>query len=115
MKRRILRGAALAIDVGAPLIATLTQFPIWVERSAGSTVSGVFVMLALLSAVPLFKFFRGKLRTPSVPIMWLLAFAFLSGLNAIISEMVLITFVGAVSNGLGWVLFKIAGEEEKNI
>ena len=111
MKRRLLRGLALVIDIGAPLIATMTQFPIWVERSAESTVSGIFVFLALLSAVPLFRSFRGKLRTPSVPLMWGLAFAFLSGLNAIISEMILIAFVGLISNCVGWVLYKLAGED----
>lgn len=113
MKRRVLRWSALTIDVGAPLIATMTQFPIWVERSAGSTVSGVFVFLAILSAVPLFKFFQGRLKTPSAPLMWALALAFLVGLNAIIREMMLIAFVGAISNTIGWAMFKIAGEEIK--
>lgn len=112
MKTRILKGLALAIDVGGPLVATLTQFPIWVERSAGSTVSGLFVLFAILSAVPLFNAFRSKLRTPSVPVMWMLAFAFLTGLNAIISEMILITFVGMISNAIGFVLFKLAGKEQ---
>ena len=111
MKRRLLKGSALVLDVGAPVIATLTQFPIWVERSAESTVSGIVVFLALLSAIPLFRYFKGKLHTPSVPIMWGLAFAFLSGLNAIISEMILITFVGLISNCVGWVLYKLAGED----
>lgn len=111
MKRRILRALALLIDVGAPFIATLTQFPIWVDRSAESTVSGLFLMFSLLSAVPLFKYFRGKLRTPSAPLMWGLAFAFLLGINAIIEEMIQITFVGVISNSVGWILFKLAGKE----
>ncbi len=113
MKRRILKGLALVIDVGAPLIATLTQFPIWVEQSAEATVSGIFVFFAILSAVPLLKYWWKKLRTPSAPLMWGLAFALLNVLNAIISEMILITFVGVVSNSVGWILFKIAGEDPK--
>ena len=113
MKRRILRALALLIDIGAPLIATLTQFPIWVDRSAESTVSGLFVAFALLSAVPLFKYFRGKLSTPSAPIMWGLSLALLAGLNAIIEEMILIAFVGLISNSVGLLLFKLAGTEER--
>ena len=52
MKRQALKALALAIDVGGPLVATMTQFPLWIERSAEATVSGLFVVFAILSAVP---------------------------------------------------------------
>lgn len=113
MKRRLLKGAALAIDVGAPLVATLTQFPLWVDRSAGSTVSGLCVLFAILSAIPLLRYFREKIKTPSAPLIWGVAFAILTAINTIISEMILITFVGVISNCIGWVLFKLAGKEEE--
>ena len=112
MKRRILKGTALAIDVGAPLIATLTQFPLWVDRSAGSTVSGLFVLFAILSAIPLLRYFREKIKTPSAPLVWGVGFALLTAINTIISEMIIITLVGLIANCIGWVLFKIAGDEE---
>ena len=113
MKRKILRASAIGIDVGAPLIATLTQFPLWIERSAGATVSGIFLVFALLSAVPLFKHFGELLKSPSAPIMWGLIFAFLLALHTIIEEMLVISFVGLVSNVIGWGLFKLAGSEKK--
>ena len=45
--------------------------------------------------------------------MWLILFVFLIALQAIISEMVIITFVGLVSNTIGFVLFKIATPREE--
>lgn len=108
MKKRLLKGAAVGIDVGAPLIATLTQFPIWIERSAGSTVSGLFVLFALLSAVPLVKYYKRILRSPSAPLMWGLMLAFLYALRTIVDEMIVISFVGLVANAVGWAMFKCA-------
>ncbi len=111
-KRRLLKALALFIDVGAPLAATVTQFPIWVERSAGATVSGLFVVFLLLSAIPLFKHFKRFLKNPSAPLMWGLIFGFLAALHTIIDEMLIISMVGLVSNLVGWVLFKLAGKGE---
>ena len=108
MKKRLLKGAAVGIDVGAPLIATLTQFPIWIERSAGSTVSGLFVLFALLSAVPLVKYYKRILRNPSSPLMWGLIFAFLYAMMTIIDEMVVVSFVGFIANLIGGGLFFLA-------
>lgn len=108
MKRRILKASAIAIDVGAPLIATLTQFPIWIERSSEATVSGIFLVFALLSVVPLFRYFKALVKSPSAPLMWGILLAFLYAMRVIIDEMIVISFVGLVSNALGWVLFRWA-------
>ena len=101
-----IKAIAVVIDVGAPLIATLTQFPIWIERSAEATVSGLFLVFALLSAVPLFKSFKRLFRSPSSPLMWGLIFAFLYSLRAILDEMLIISFVGLLSNLVGWGMYK---------
>ena len=103
-----IKAIAVVIDVGAPLIATLTQFPIWVERSAEATVSGLFVLFALLSAVPLVKYYKRILRDPSSPLMWGLIFAFLYAMMTIINEMVVISFVGFIANLIGGGLFFLA-------
>lgn len=113
MKRRVLKAAALAIDVGAPMAATLTQFPLWIERSAGATVSGLVILFAIMSAVPLMRYYKRILKSPSAPLMWGILFGILSALHVIIEEMLVISFVGLVSNVIGWGLFKLAGEEEK--
>lgn len=113
MKKTLLKAAALTVDVGGPLIATLTQFPIWIERSAGATVSGLVVFFAIVSALPVAKHFGSALKTPSIPLVWGLIFCGLLALSAIITEMIVISFVGLVSNAIGWGLFKLAGTEEK--
>ena len=112
MKRKILRACAMVIDVGAPLAATVSQFPIWIERSAGATVSGIFILFAILSAVPLFKRFRALMKSPSAPLMWGMIFGFLMALHTIIEEMLIISFVGLISNAIGWGFFKLAGTEK---
>ena len=114
MKSRIVKYSAIGLDVVAPLIATLTQFPIWVDRSAEATVSGLFLVFALLSAVPLFKSFKRLLRSPSSPLMWGLMFAFLYALRAIVDEMIFISFVGLVSNLIGWGMYKYGQRCEVN-
>lgn len=114
MKRRLLKDTALLIDVGAPLAATMNYFPIWVNRSAESTVSGLFLFFAILCAIPLLKYFKRFIKSPSAPVMWGLLFATFLALRSILNEMVVISFVGFVANIIGLVLFKYAdrGEEE---
>ena len=106
-KGKILKCSAICLDVGAPLIATLTQFPAWVERSAGSTMSGIFVVFALLSAVPLFKTMGSMLKSPSSVLLWGIGFGLLLCLRTIVDEMIIICFVGLISNALGMGLYKI--------
>lgn len=113
MKQTIAKTIALALNVGAPLIATMTQFPIWVERSAEATVSGLFLFFALLSVVPLIKLFKRFLQSPSAPLMWGLIFIFLTALNSIISEMLIIAFVGMVSNIIGTFIYRKFAEKEE--
>ena len=105
-KGTLIKYAALGLDVGAPFIATATQFPVMVERSAGSTMSGLFVMFALLSAIPLIKQFGEKMRTPSIPLAWCICLAAFLALRSIIDEMVIVAAAGAVSNFIGGAMYK---------
>lgn len=112
-KGKITKAAALTLDVGAPLIATLTQFPIWVDRSAGSTVSGIFIAFAILSVLPLIKFFGGMLKTPSIPVAFGISLGILVVIRTIIDEMILICFVGAVANLIGMFMYKAGASLDK--
>lgn len=112
MKRRLLKDTALLIDVGAPLAATMNYFPIWIERSAESTVSGLFLFFAILCAIPLLRYFKRFIKSPSAPVMWGLLFAIFLALRSILDEMVVISFVGFVANIIGLVLFKYADRGE---
>ena len=103
-----IKAIAVVIDVGAPLIATLTQFTIWVERSAEATVSGLCLVFALLSAVPMFRYLKRFLRSPAMPIVWGVILCFLLSLRAIVDEMIMISAVGFVANLIGWALDRFA-------
>lgn len=106
-KGNLLKYAGLGLDVGAPLVATLTQFPVMIERSAEATVSGLFIMFALLSGIPLLKHFGKMIKTPSVPVIWLIGCGLLLCLRSIVDEMIVICAVGALSNTAGAVMYKI--------
>ena len=106
-KGKIFKISALVLDVGAPLAATVSQFPVWVDRSAGATVSGLFVLFALLSAIPFFKQIKAYFKSPSVWVMWCIILVALVALRAIIDEMIVICLIGAAANVIGAGLYKL--------
>lgn len=106
-KGKLLCGTGVGMSVGVPLAATVSQFPIWVEHSADATVSGIFVVLALLSAIPLIRWFRSKHKAPSSEMLWTLGFVILYALNSIIEQMILISFFGALANWIGAIFYKL--------
>ena len=107
LKSRALKSTALVIDVLPPFIATLVQFPVWVEQSADATISGIFLVLAFFSCIPFIKQIKAFIKSPSVPIMWLVMFIFLTALNNIINEMIVVCFVGTISNTIGTLVYKL--------
>lgn len=106
-KGKIFKISALVLDVGAPLAATVSQFPVWVDRSAGATVSGLFVLFALLSAIPFFKQIKAYFKSPSVWVMWCIILVALVALRAIIDEMIVICLIGAAANVIGAGLYEL--------
>ena len=106
-KGKIIKGTALTIDVLAPLIATLTQFPAWVEASSSATVSGLFLLFALVSVLPFINQIKEWLKSPSVTVLWCVFFVLVALLRNIIDQMWIICLVGAVSNGVGAVIYKV--------
>ena len=108
-KGRLLRAVALLIDVGVPLGVTAAHFPVWVERSAEATLSGMFLFFAIISAIPLIKVFFKTLKTPAAWMIWTIMFVALASLRVIINEMVVISLCGMCANIVGAVLHKIGG------
>ena len=84
LKGKILCLIALLIDVGAPLAVTIKYFPVWVEKSADATISGMVVFLGLLSAISLLRVVKEKLRSPSAWMVWLLMFLMFIALEPIV-------------------------------
>ena len=113
-KGKILKWIALLLfDVGVPLGFAFALFPVWVEKSAEKTISGIFLVFALICVIPVFKWLSKHAWTPSSWILWVILFVLFAGLRAIIDDMVLICLAGAVSNLIGSLLYKI-GEKLEN-
>lgn len=111
-KGKIIKYSALTVDVVAPLMATLSQFPIWVEKSSQATISGLFLVFAFLSCIPFLSQIKNWLKSPSAPIMWLVFFVIFKCLSNIIDQMSFICIVGAVANFGGAGLYKLGNSIE---
>lgn len=107
VKSKIIKGCGITIDIAAPLIATISQFPVWIEKSASATVSGIFILMAFFSCIPLMKHIINFMKSPSIPIIWLIVFIMLYALNSIIDQMIVVAFVGVISNTIGTFIYKI--------
>lgn len=106
-KAAIFKGSALALDVGAPLIATLTQFPLWIEQSAEATMSGLCLMFILVSCIPFFKQLKETFKSPSSWLIFTVMFFVFTMLRSIIDQMIIVAFVGMVANILGAGIYNI--------
>lgn len=91
-----------------PAVCTLLYFPLWRSVGASSVIAGGVALILVLCAMPLFKFFREKLRSPASYVMWFLAFLLFFFVSKVAEEMTVICFVGFVSNLAGAVLFGLA-------
>jgi len=106
-KGKICKTTSVVIDVAGPLVATISQFPIWVNHSSSATISGLFLVFAILSCIPFMKQIKAYLKSPSAWSMWCIFFVLAIVLRNIIDEMVVICMVGLVANAGGAGLYKI--------
>lgn len=106
-KGKVIKGGAIGIDVLGPFIATLTQFPVWIDKSAEATMSGLFVVFAALSVIPLLRQIKAFIKSPSVWVIWVVLFVFFIALQSIISEMLVVCFWGMVANIVGAGVYKL--------
>lgn len=106
-KGKILQGVALAIDVGVPLAVTLSQFPVWIDRSAGATVSGLCLIFLTISCIPFFRKIKEYMKSPSAPVLWTVLFVAFLILEGIASEIKVICFFGAIANYIGALIYKL--------
>lgn len=110
----ILRTLGIVVSVLPPAITALSYFPLWCAAGGEYVVSGFVALLLLLCVLPLFNIIKALLRSPSVWVMWLIAFIAFFSLSKIADEMVVISFIGFVSNVVGAILFKLAMGEGEN-
>lgn len=106
-KGKIIKGSAIFIDVAAPLAATFSQFPAWVQKSSKATMSGLFLIFAMLSILPFLKQIKRFIKSPSVWAIWVILFVSFVALRNILDEMIVVCFIGMVANILGTGVYKI--------
>jgi hypothetical protein len=114
-KGKILRYSATAICVGVPFSATLTQFPIWVEKSSDATMSGLFLVFAFISCLPFTNQIREYFKSPAVWVVWTLMFTIFTLLRNIIDEMLVVCFFGMISNIIGVPIYRYGKKLEEKI
>ena len=107
LKGKLIQWGAIAIDVGVPMAVTFTQLPVWVYRSSTATVSGLFVICALICSIPMLRHGAPILRNPSAPVVWGILLAIFLGLNSIVDEMLYITGFGFGANIIGSIIYKV--------
>lgn len=106
--RIVIRVVALLASIVPPLVCTMQYFPVWRERGGTTLLSGITLLLLLLCAVPMFKYVRKVLASPSAHTIWFIIFVAFFMLSRIADEMTVISFTGFISNVVGAILFKVA-------
>lgn len=106
-KGAILKGVAVSVDVFVPLAATLTQFPLWIEKSSEATISGLFLVFSFISCLPFLKQIKAYFHSPSVWVVWTILLALFVCLRNIIDEMIIVCFFGAIANVIGSGIYKL--------
>lgn len=116
MKRNFLRVLALLFCTVPPVLATLLYFPLWRTRGGAAALSGLTLLLILLSVTPLFRLIKRVFSSPSAPLMWFFVFLTFFMLSRIADEVTVIAFTGFIGNLIGAMLFSLAkcGEGSKD-
>lgn len=107
-KGNIIKWVSIILCVGAPLAATLSQFPVWIATSDRATISGIVFVLLFISCLPFIRVIKEKLKSPAAWLVWTILAVLTILLANIIFQMRFVCIVGAVSNGIGALLFKWA-------
>lgn len=117
-RKFFLKFLGLLFSVVPVLLAVLFYFPVWREEGGGKLISGGALLLILLSILPLFRYIKSIIRTPSVHTLWFISFLLFFSLSKIAEEMTVISFIGFTSNLIGAFFFKLGdrantGEENE--
>lgn len=108
IKPLLLRILGIALSTVPVFVSVISYFPLWREAGGGRLISGGALLLVILAWVPLFRFVKRLIASPSAYMMWLVIFLTFFMLSKIAEQMTVISFVGFVGNALGAVSFKLA-------
>ena len=114
MRSRNLRLLGFTFSFLPPVIATLTYFPLWYSRGIEFFLSGLTLLFLLISAIPLIRIIKNKLKSPSAPLIWLVFFLFFFAVDKISDKCVIISFIGFLGNAIGTAFYKLDKMKGKN-
>lgn len=107
----------MALCVVPTLIAGILELPVIVVKEAESTLSGVFVVVVVAAALPLFKALMKLLKSPNAAVIcWILFALMLLADNMqpqTIHGLTIVFLTAALGNTLGVICFKLSKEFEK--
>ncbi len=103
----------LAISTVLPLSAVITYFPLWKERGAATMVSGISLCLILVSIIPIVRYLKYALKSPSATTVWFVLFVLFFFLSRIAEDMTVISMIGFISNLVGSFFFYLAKSKEE--
>lgn len=114
--RLIAYWVGIAFCVVPTLIAGILKLPVIVVKDADSTLSGVFVVVVVCAALPLYKALIKVMKSPNAAVICWVLF----GLMALVNSMEKTTIEGltfvfafaAIGNTLGAICFKLSKEWE---
>lgn len=104
----IIKTSSTVLCVGAPLTATIIQFPIWINKGDAATMSGIFLMLAVICCIPFFRQIKAFLKSPAAYILFTVLAVIMTLVRNIIDQMVIVFWIGAAANWIGAGLYKWA-------
>ena len=109
-----LKAIGLLFCITPPALAIFLYFPDWISRGDGSAVSGIGLILILMTLSPLFKVAAERLKSPSSYTMWFISFILFFMLSKIADEMTVISFLGFIGNLVGAFFWRAAGRHALN-
>lgn len=112
-KGLIMYYTGLVLSILAPFIATLTQFPVWTEQVDPKQVSAMFIVMAVVCAVPLLNHFKQALKSPSSIAVWVFLFLVTWGMKQIVNQVMIIALVGLIANIIGAILCGVGNKVKK--
>lgn len=112
-KGLIMYYTGLVLSILAPFIATLTQFPVWTEQVDPKQVSAMFIVMAVVCAVPLLNHFKQALKSPSAIAVWVFLFLITWGMKQIVNQIMIIALVGLIANIIGAILCGVGNKVKK--